>query len=154
MNAFDDPRLIGLRSRLRQLGFRLTAQREAVWRLFAASSRGYTLPEACTALKEQGIGQATVYRVVNALHGVGFLHFIHGSDGEHRYLAGGAGHVHHVVCRACGRTSEVTDCDLSTLEKLLAARTGFLVEGHLLEFFGLCPDCWRSHPPGLPVVSP
>lgn len=133
--------LADLRRRLNRLGLRLTPQKQAVWRFFAASPRGHTLPEACRALRQQSIGQATVYRVVNALHELGVLHRIHDPSGEHRYLAGPAGHVHHVVCRACGRAREVAECDLSAMEKSLAARTGFAVEGHHLEFFGLCPDC-------------
>lgn len=126
------------------MGQRLTPQKQAVWRLLSSSPRGYTLPEACRALRREAIGQATVYRVVNSLHALGFLHLVHNPGGEHRYLAGPAGHVHHLVCRACGLAREVTDCDLATLEKLLAAQTGFAVEGHHLEFFGLCPDC--AHP--------
>jgi Fe2+ or Zn2+ uptake regulation protein len=137
----DHEGLLDIRQGLSRLGLRLTPQRQAVWRLFAASPRGYTLPEACRAMGQEAVGQATVYRVVKALHDLGFLHFVHDPDGEHRYIAGRTGHVHHLVCRACGRTSQVTDCDLSTLEKLLAAQTGFAVEGHHLEFFGLCPDC-------------
>jgi len=130
-----------LRRGLHGRGLRLTPQREAVWRLFASSPRGYTLPEACRALSERRVGQATVYRVVNVLHSLGYLRFVHDLDGEHRYLAGRPGHVHHLVCRACGQAREVRDCDLTTLQKLLATQTGFIVEGHHLEFFGLCPDC-------------
>ena len=127
-----------------RLGLRLTPQRLAVWRLFAQTPRGLTLPEACRAMYGHGVGQATVYRVVKALSDLGFLRYIHDPGGEHRYLAGGSGHVHHLVCRACGVTSQVTDCDLSTLEKLLAAKTGFAVHGHHLEFYGLCPDCGQG----------
>ena len=130
-----------LRRKLHRLGQRLTPQKQAVWGLFAASARGYTLPEACRALRREGIGQATVYRVIGSLHELGFLHLIHDQDGEHRYLAGPSGHIHHLVCRSCGVAREVRDCDLSTLEKLLASQTGFAVEGHRLEFFGLCPEC-------------
>jgi Fur family ferric uptake transcriptional regulator/Fur family peroxide stress response transcriptional regulator len=36
---------------------------------------------------------------------------------------------------------ECSDCDLAVLEKLIAKQTGFAVEGHHLEFFGVCPDC-------------
>jgi Fe2+ or Zn2+ uptake regulation protein len=144
MSDDDATFMADLRRRLNRHGLRLTPQREAIWRLYAASPRGYTLPEACRALSmrsETPVGQATVYRVVNALHALGYLRFVHDPDGEHRYLAGRPGHVHHLVCRACGSAREVRDCDLSTLQKLLATQTGFIVEGHHLEFFGLCPDC-------------
>lgn len=138
--------LADLRCKLRRLGLRLTPQKQAVWRLFATSVRSLSVSEACQALRQEGIGQATVYRVINSLHELGFLHLIHDPGGEHRYLAGPSGHIHHLVCRSCGVTSQVKDCDLSTLEKLLAAQTGFAVEGHRLEFFGLCADCGSTPP--------
>ncbi|MBF0476735.1 MAG: transcriptional repressor [Deltaproteobacteria bacterium] len=140
----NDLRVDDLRRAFRRLGLRLTSQRVTVWRLFSDSTTGLTLPEACRALQEYAIGQATVYRVVNSLCELGFLLNIHGTNGEHRYLAGHPGHVHHLICRSCGHVREVTDCDLSTLEKLLAAQTGFAVEGHYLEFYGRCPRCGPS----------
>jgi len=50
-------------------------------------------------------------------------------------------HSHMLVCRSCFKVVESDDCDLSVLEKLIATKTGFTVEGHHLEFFGLCPEC-------------
>lgn len=149
-----DGRLEELREKLRLLGLRLTPQRLAVWRLFAASATGYTLPEACRALRRAaaddrrhlgpGIGQATVYRLVKSFEELGFLRYVHDADGEHRYLAAGPGHCHYLACRSCGRTCQVTHCDLSTLEKLLAMQTGYSVEGHHLEFYGTCPACQQA----------
>lgn len=141
MSTNDSTGLDRLQHLFDRLGQRLTPQKEAVWRLFAESSQGYTLPEACRALRDEKIGQATVYRVVNLLREHGLLRYVHAADGEHRYLAGGPGHSHYLVCRSCGKACEVTDCDLSVLEKLLSVQTGFCVEGHHLEFFGLCPQC-------------
>jgi Fe2+ or Zn2+ uptake regulation protein len=144
MNAAIEPaRLEAFRREIRRAKVRLTPQKEAVWGLFAASARGYTLPEACAALKDSSIGQATVYRTIKTLHEHGLLRFVHDHEGEHRYLACSPGHVHLLVCRKCGQAREVTDCDLTTLEKLLAAQTGFTVEGHHLEFYGLCASCSR-----------
>ena len=144
-----DTDLETFRRELRRLKVRLTPQKEMVWRFFAASGRGYTLPEACQALKESSIGQATVYRTIKTLHDLGFLRYTHDPDGEHRYLTSQPGHVHLLVCRGCGQAREVTDCDLSTLEKLLTAQTGFQVEGHHLEFFGLCAGCSVQPAPGM-----
>ena len=149
MDSHPIDRLKELRARLHETGLRLTPQREAVWRLFAASNRGYTLPQTCQELEKLGVGQATVYRMGASLQEMGFLRFIHDADGGHRYLACPEGHTHYVVCRLCGRTRQVTDCDLRTLEKLIVAQSGYHVEGHHLEFFGLCPDCLApgAHPP-------
>ena len=79
--------------------------------------------------------------MVTTLQEIGFLRFVHDQDGGHRYIACPAGHTHYLVCRGCGRACPVTDCNLGVLEKLIAAQSGFSVEGHHLEFFGLCPQC-------------
>jgi Fe2+ or Zn2+ uptake regulation protein len=94
-----------------------------------------------SALRVHKISQATVYRVVRSLHELGFLRYFHGQEGDHRYLASQPGHYHHLVCQGCGKATEVTDCDLHILEKLLTVKTGYTVGGHYLEFFGLCPEC-------------
>ena len=68
-----EPDVIDLGNRFRRLGMRFTPQREAVWKLFRDSQRGYSIPEAIEVLKDQGIGMATVYRTVMALQEIGRL---------------------------------------------------------------------------------
>ena len=130
-----------LRQQFNRTGLRLTAQRERVWRLFENTPVGCTIPRAIALLGRERIGQATVYRTIRALQSIGLLKWVHDVSGEHRFVATRPGHSHLLVCRVCSRMVECRDCDLSILEKLIARQTGFAVEGHHLEFFGLCPDC-------------
>ncbi len=122
-------------------GQRFTAQREAIWQLFVEHPKGLTIAQASTALAERNISQTTVYRTVGTLEGMGYLRWVHNPEGEHRYLVTRPGHTHMLVCRQCSRAVECSDCDLSVLEQLLARKSGFTVEGHHLEFYGICPDC-------------
>lgn len=130
-----------LRDLFNKTGLRFTLQREAVWRLFESDSAGFTIARATAILALQKIGQATVYRTIRALQDMGYLKWVHSQSGEHRYVASRPGHTHMLVCRLCSKSVECSDCDLSVLEKLIARQTGFAVEGHHLEFFGLCPEC-------------
>ncbi len=130
-----------LKTLFNQSGQRFTAQREAVWQLFVEHPKGLTIAQATTVLTERKISQTTVYRTVNTLQGMGYLRWVHNPEGEHRFLATRPGHTHMLVCRQCARAVECSDCDLSVLEQLIASKTGFTVEGHHLEFYGLCPDC-------------
>jgi Fur family ferric uptake transcriptional regulator len=50
-------------------------------------------------------------------------------------------HHHHVVCSGCGRTSEIDDAGLRVFVDEVAARTGFSIDTHRVELFGLCPAC-------------
>lgn len=130
-----------LKDLFNRVGLRLTPQREAVWRLFENNLAGFTIAQVTAILSQQGIGQATVYRTIRALQDLGYLKWVHEGGGEHRFVASNPGHSHMLVCRLCKKVVAFSDCDLSILEKLISRESGFTVEGHHLEFYGLCPEC-------------
>ena len=134
-----------LKQSLHRLGHRFTNQRESIWQLFSNAPNGYTITDAADLLKKKGIGHATVYRTVKALQKLGRLHWVHEKNGEHRFVAHHAAHSHMLVCRSCGQVVEFESCNLRLLEKLLALETGYRIEGHELELYGLCPQCRTSN---------
>lgn len=127
-------------------GVHKTAQRKAVWAFFADSLQGHSIPEAVVALRDAGIGQSTVYRTVELFVNMGLLTCVQDAPGKVRYVAMCPGHRHALICRGCQRVVEFNDCDLTVVEKLLAATTGFTIEGHHLEFYGTCPACAPQQP--------
>jgi len=135
-----------LKQSLHTLGQRFTNQRESIWQLFSTAPNGYTIHDAAAALKKKGIGHATVYRTVKTLQKLGRLHWVHEKTGEHRFVARHASHSHMLACRSCGLVVEFESCNLTLLEKLLALETGYRIEGHELELYGLCPECRLSVP--------
>ncbi|MBK7689277.1 MAG: transcriptional repressor [Elusimicrobia bacterium] len=50
-------------------------------------------------------------------------------------------HHHHVVCRDCGDTRDVSGCGVKGIEARAARSTGFKIVGHQLSLTGLCPRC-------------
>ncbi len=130
-----------LKEHFNRLGLRFTPQREAVWRLFENDPAGFTIARVTAILSQQKIGQATVYRTIKALQDLGYLKWVHEDGGEHRFVASSPGHCHMLVCRLCKKVVACSDCDLSILEKLISRDTGFTVEGHHLEFYGVCSEC-------------
>jgi Fe2+ or Zn2+ uptake regulation protein len=130
-----------LKQSFHNLGHRFTNQRKSIWQLFNNAPNGYTIPDAADVLKKKGIGHATVYRTVKTLQKLGRLHWVHEKNGEHRFVARHGSHSHMLTCRDCGRVVEFESCNLTLLEKLLALETGYRIEGHELELYGLCPQC-------------
>jgi len=130
-----------LREAFHNAGTRLTAQREAVWRLFGDNPAGFTIAAAAAKLRSKGIGLATAYRTVALLEKLDFLRRVHAEGLERRFVATQPGHRHSLVCRSCGKVVEFEACGLSVVERLLTAETGFHVEGHHLEVFGTCANC-------------
>jgi Fe2+ or Zn2+ uptake regulation protein len=130
-----------VRDAFRAAGERCTPQRLAVYKFFSQHRRSYSIADAVDALAAEAIGQATVYRTVPLLQDLGLLSRIHAPSGEHRWVATRPGHFHALACRSCGRVEEFAGCDLDELEARLARRTGYHIEGHHMEMYGLCRAC-------------
>lgn len=130
------------RGQLRQAGVRLTAPRRAVLGALAATSRALTLPEILTEAQRvhPPLGVASLYRTVDLLKRHGLVQRVHReAQGCGRFFLGLPGHRHPLVCVECGRVIEFPGReDLERLERQLEERTGFAIEGHLLQFYGRC----------------
>jgi Fur family ferric uptake transcriptional regulator len=51
------------------------------------------------------------------------------------------GHHDVLLCRSCGRTTEVDCVDLGDLRPEPGRASGFVVDEAEVVFHGLCPDC-------------
>jgi Fur family ferric uptake transcriptional regulator len=129
---------------LRKHGYKLTPQRRAFLKVIA-SQHDHLSPEGIYEKAEQeypSIGRVTIYRTLDLLDKLSLICRVHSSDGCNKYMMRRpTEHHHHLICSGCGMATDFTDCDLSSLEQRLSAKTGFEVEGHLLELYGRCGPC-------------
>jgi Fe2+ or Zn2+ uptake regulation protein len=126
----------------RAKGIPMTRQRRLIWELFATGDRAATITEASDGLRDAGIGQATVYRTVQLLTDLGLLVRVQDRRGDIGYTAPPIGHSHPLVCGECRRVVRFDgEGDLTALESKLAGATGFVIYGHHLEVYGICPAC-------------
>ena len=91
----------------------------------------------------EGVGLATVYRTLQSLVDEGQLDVLRKDDGEASYRRCSPVHHHHLVCRSCRRTVEVTDPPVERWAERVAAEHGFADVDHQLEVFGTCGACAR-----------
>jgi Fur family transcriptional regulator, ferric uptake regulator len=108
------------------------------------------LPGFCSAqqihaeLRRRGenVGLTTVYRHLQVLTEDGRVDAIRDDSGETRYRRCRTdAHHHHLICRNCGRSTEVEGKAVERWAEQVAADAGFTQVGHTVELFGLCPDC-------------
>jgi len=129
---------------LREHGYKLTPQRHAVLKVIAASHDHLT-PEAIydkARTSSPGIGLITVYRTLGLLNDLNLVCRVHSPDGCRSYMMRRPmDHHHHLMCSSCGKVVDFAGCALTDLEQRLLEETRFDISGHLLEFYGLCPDC-------------
>jgi Fe2+ or Zn2+ uptake regulation protein len=126
----------------REKGIPYTRQRRLIWEFFAGGDRAATIAEAADALRGAGVGQATVYRTITLLSELGLLARVQDRSGVTCYTAPFIGHSHPLICGTCRRVVRFDgDGDVAELERRLSAETGFLIYGHHLEVYGICPEC-------------
>lgn len=137
---FDEPRLTAT---LAGAGERLTAPRRAVATLIDRQTDHFTAADLIDDAQTTGrpLGRATVFRTLELFSELGLLERLDLPSGEHAYVACDPAHHHHVVCSRCGRTTEVDDCGLQAVALEMERRTGFSIDSHRLELYGICPDC-------------
>ncbi len=122
---------------------RNTWQRGAV-REALGDSEGFVSAQSLhAALRTAGssIGLATVYRALADLAETGEADQLQ-QDGEALYRACTPGrHHHHLICRSCGRTVEIEADAVEAWAHAVAESHGFTQPSHVVDVFGLCPEC-------------
>jgi Fur family transcriptional regulator, ferric uptake regulator len=129
---------------LREHGYKLTPQRHALLKVIA-SQHDHLSPDAIfekTRHEYPGIGRVTIYRTLELLNKLNLVCRVHSIEGCHDYMMRRPmEHHHHLVCSVCGRAIDFTECDLIDLEQKISEKTGFQIQGHLLELYGQCDSC-------------
>jgi Fur family ferric uptake transcriptional regulator len=128
---------------LDRAGYRSTEPRRQLAGLIADQDGHFTAAELVAAARARrlGVGRATVFRTLEVLEDLGAVERLDLPSGEHAYVGCEPAHHHHVVCSRCGRTTEIDDAGLRSVVRDVARQTGYRVDEHRLELFGLCPAC-------------
>jgi Fur family ferric uptake transcriptional regulator len=129
---------------LRSSGFRLTAPREAIIQTIVEAD-GWQKPEEILRSARSrcpSLGLVTVYRTLSLLSELGCVRRVHLEHGCHGYIRTELAHGHHVLCRNCHQAVEFEGMEaFTTIIEKVSTQTGYLIEDHMIELLGLCPDC-------------
>ncbi|MCX6460271.1 MAG: transcriptional repressor [Actinobacteria bacterium] len=122
---------------------RTTRQRTAVSSALAETGGFLSARDLHDRLAAQGerVGIATVYRTLASLASTGEVDVLLRDDGESVYRRCSSAHHHHLVCRECGRTEEVTGPTVEAWATAEAERHGFRDVRHTVEITGICATC-------------
>lgn len=128
---------------LQAQGFRLTQARRTILDTLIQAGGHLSaddLAEQVHAI-EPRIGRMTVYRTLELLCELGVVRPIYQGTGAAHYIFLHEGHHHHLICNQCHQVIEFDDCAIGEIAQLIGQRFDFQLQGHLLEFYGLCADC-------------
>lgn len=121
----------------------MSRQRRAVGEAITAADRFCSAQELHASMRAAGsaIGLTTVYRALQTLTDSGEVDALRTASGEVLYRRCSRQHHHHLVCRRCGRTVEVSGPAVERWAERVAAEHGFGDVEHTVEILGLCADC-------------
>jgi Fur family ferric uptake transcriptional regulator len=125
-----------------KIGERQTRQRTIIHDIIMASPRPLTIQNLIEMAQQQQakIGQATVYRTVNALLEAGEIQLVEMPGGEALYERAHLHHHHHFKCNNCGKVYDLPGCpDGVDLQKFLPKN--FILTTHEFTFYGTCAAC-------------
>ncbi len=130
---------------LHDADLRATPARVALMNLFESSDEPLDVQSMIDFLQKRDIktDPATVFRIVNMFTEKGLTKQIQLNEGKFRYELASKEDHHHLICGTCGRIEDISDCNISGLEKDIEKKKGFKVVSHSLEFFGMCNNCQK-----------
>lgn len=131
---------------LEKNGCRITSPRRTVIEILLNSPRALEPVEIYDLCKKvnPGIGLVTVYRTLEKLEELNLIQRIHQNDGCHMVMPAVEGHQHYLVCTACGKITTFKGDDLGLMFSRVESNTGYQVNDHWLQLFGICPDCRKN----------
>ena len=128
---------------LRQKGYKITPQRRAVLEALDAGCQFPTAQQVLELVREKqpDVSLDTVYRNLTLMVSLGIVHEIFRSAGNAYEIVEPGHNHHHLVCTECGKTECIDICPMNKIYEKEAEKRGFLVTGHVFEFYGLCWSC-------------
>jgi Fe2+ or Zn2+ uptake regulation protein len=132
---------------LREHGLPITAQRLAVLRAVSGRPHGTADAIAEDVRAEIGtISRQAVYNVLGVLAEKNLIRRIQPAGSPARYEDRVGDNHHHVICRTCGKMSDV-DCAVGETPCLTAADdSGFQIDEAEVIYWGICPACLAATP--------
>lgn len=137
-------RLNTLAQELQNNGHRMTRARAALIDIFSDNHTPLSASELQTLLTKKNIAvnKTTIYREIDFLIQQSTIHTVAFDDNTTRYELSSHDHHHHIQCTQCGNVMDLPLQDeLTEIERHIRKTTGYVIEKHALEFFGLCPQC-------------
>lgn len=128
---------------LQENGYRITKARQAVIETIQKATRALTPTEVFDMARKKysALGLVSVYRTLEKLEDLHLIQRVHQPQGCHAFISESSGHQHMLLCNSCGEVTFFEGDDLDALTKTISKKTGYQINEHWLQLFGLCPAC-------------
>ena len=123
-------------------GLKVTPQRSTIFAMLASTDIHPTPEEVYSEIRKSApsISLATVYKILDLFHDVGFIRRVSTKGHVARYDANIEPH-HHLICTGCGGIRDIGFEQNVSPQAVLSESDGFRVSNYEIQFHGLCRDC-------------
>lgn len=131
---------------MRAAGHRMTPQRQAVLEILTTSDTHPTVDQIYERVRMDFpmTSRATVYKTISLAKEMGAVMELEFSKGSNRY-DGKRPYPHtHVICMKCRQVMDADDLDITALKQEIIRNTGYRIDNHRIDFFGVCPNCQKE----------
>jgi Fe2+/Zn2+ uptake regulation proteins len=127
---------------LKNNGVRMTPQRHAILSYLMNAISHPTADEIYKSLSPSfpSMSVATIYNNLRLFVEAGLVRELTYGDASSRFDADLSDH-YHAICKCCGRIVDFEYPPLLEVERAASQTTGFTVEGHRMEIYGVCEQC-------------
>lgn len=135
-----------LKQIIRGMQLKVTQQRLLILQTLLVGRPHVTAQELYEKINRQDAttGFATVYRFLKSLVDANIVTEVRMGGLPARYEVAPRHHHDHLTCVACGKICEFENKSIENLQTKVAQRFGFILTHHVLELYGVCPDCQGS----------
>lgn len=120
-------------------------QRESILQYLRSTKCHPTAETVYQAIQSENpnISLGTVYRNLTLLTELGIIKKITAFSGPDRFDGNLIPH-YHFICKKCGAVLDLEMDSLAHIDLLAAHNFTGAIEGHMVHFYGICPDCMKS----------
>jgi Fe2+ or Zn2+ uptake regulation protein len=151
LKNFFNKETMDWKSTLSQKGYRLSEPRKRVMELLESAEVALSPFQIHQELQQKDceLGLVSVYRTLELLTRLKLVTVVYDPQRNPGYILSTTGHHHHIVCQECHKALEFSGSDdIDELVHRVEAETSFQVRDHLLQLFGLCPECQQHRSTG------
>lgn len=127
---------------LTKYGLKNTPTRQEVLKVLSHANHPLTAEEISKKIKN--IDTSTLYRTLNKFTEVGIIRKEVNQNKENIFSYNSEKEDNHIlVCLKCHKIVPIEGCPYHEVNEEIEKETGFILNDHHTEIYGVCPDCQK-----------
>ena len=126
---------------LKDFNLKYTKAREKILRLLESSTDPLSAFDMFYLLDDKTINLSTIYRTLQTFEEKGMIIKDVRVDHKCVYTIKKAHHNHILICTKCNKKIYLNTCPFHEVYENIYDETGFLVNDHNMELYGICKEC-------------